>query len=128
MLVIPYNPDKHQALLQEVLDIRHIKEDVVKDLPEFGLVALNHDEFVAAGFIRKIEGYYAMLDSYISNPSVSPLTRDQALDIITAKLVSISKEHGVEKLLAFSADTNTIERSIRHGFIQLPNVFTVRSF
>lgn len=118
MIIRPYTK-RDRSSLQALLDLRSMPTELVDDLPEFGLVAIENDVMIAAGFIRKIEGMDAFLDSYISNPVYSPETRHIALDRITTKLIGIAKYEGVRHLYAFSADSNTQCRANTHGFIDL---------
>jgi hypothetical protein len=97
-----------------------------QNMPQFGLVCEFNGEAVAAGFLRAVEGNYAMFDSYVTNPEQEDLIRHNALDRITQKLIKIAKHNKVDKLLMFSADYNTLMRAVSHGFSIFPHAFASR--
>lgn len=121
MLVIPYNQLSHSIHMEILLKSRDMDPSLVIDLPEYGLIAFEQGEVVAAGFIRRIEGPYAMLDSYITNAKVLSEVRDLALDRITDKLIKWTASHQITKVISFTADKNTIVRAEKHGLIPMPN-------
>lgn len=100
--------------------------DEVYEIPEHGLVILDiSSKPICMGFIRKIEGGYGLIDSYLSDPSQSPKDRDEALDLLTKDLVNLAKQLGILRLLANTMDSNTLERSLKHGFSRLPHTLMV---
>ena len=111
--------------MEMCLKLRDLDPTLAGDLPEMGLIAIEENEVVAFGFLRKVEGPYAMLDSYLTNPTIAPEVRDKALDRITRKLISIAKVNHINKLIAFSADAHTIERAATLGFVAHSHVFNV---
>lgn len=119
MLVIPYNPKVHKDEIIGLLQSHGMHPGLIEDLPEIGLIAIHQDMYVAAGFIRRIEGPYGMLDSYITKSDAPTELRDKALDMITYKLIKIAREGGAVKLLAFSGVENIITRAEKHGFVQI---------
>lgn len=121
MLIRPYNPEKDRIELIHVLVIRGMSPDLVNDLPEHGLIAIEADTLIAAGFIRRIEGMDCFLDSYITRPAVNNILRDRALNLITTKLIKLAKANNVRNLYAFSADYHTQIRAGVHGFVDLKN-------
>ena len=117
MKVIPFSLSRHVFDISYLLCARDMGAELGSDIPEFGLIAFEGEKPVAAGFIRQIEGNYAMLDSFISNPDIEYAIRDRALDLITRKLIEVAKRNNVRKLFAFSEHTGIIDRAIRNGFI-----------
>lgn len=126
MLVVPFDHASPQHLgdARHLLKARDMSSDLIDDLPGCGLIAYDKGKPVALGFVRRIEGTYVMLDSYITDPGIESSIRNRALDHITHKLIQWAHSHGVTKVLAFSTDENTISRAYRHGFGYLPHVFT----
>lgn len=112
---------KHLAIIAHWLKERELNPHLIDELPDVGFVVSEGEEIIAAGFIRQTEGDYALVDSYITNKNSPPVQRDQALDLITKELINISKSLGFKTLVATSIDQNTIDRSLRHGFKQLPH-------
>lgn len=93
---------------------------MAEDLPEIGFIAFDAQEPIAVGFLRKMEGPYAMIDSFISNPLVlSMMTRVHAIDLITQELIQKAKQLEIRHLMAFCEYTGTLKRSYRHGFKKL---------
>lgn len=123
MLVVPFDAVEHAEYAKQILALRDM--DLDTELPIYGLIAIKHDVPVAMGFLRCIEGNYAMLDSYITNPDSPSEIRDHALDAITRKLIDIARYEQVSKLFAFSIEPHIILRAVKHGFKQTPYIFTV---
>jgi len=101
------------------LKVRGLETHVLNDLPKNGLVVFDGEQAVAAGFIRLCEGNHGLFDSYITNPSVSPYIRDNALNELTLALIEEAKTLKLKVVLALTVDENTKVRSIKHGFVQL---------
>lgn len=127
MIVTPFNKETQILLAKRLLRSHSMGMDLAYDLPEFGLIAVDGGEPVAMGFIRKMEGNYALLDSYITHADAPAELRDRALDIITYKLIKIAKDNDISKLIAFSGEPSIIARSINHGMILMPFATTVLS-
>lgn len=105
---------------------RELPTNLVDTLPTNGFVIYSDDRTgVAAGFIRKVEGGWGMIDGYLTNPDIAPNIRDEALNILTEKLLQHAKTMGISQLFAFSTDKNTITRSQQHGFQRLNHVVIV---
>lgn len=91
---------------------RGLKPEQYMDLPAIGFIVPG----VAIGFLRQCEGGYAIMDSLVSNPHVSPATRHSALDKIYAHIIKVP---GFNKILGFTVDEGALERAKRHGFKQI---------
>ncbi len=128
MLIRPFHADRDIKHINEFFRKRETSSILSSDLPQHGLIAFEAGAPIAAGFLRLVEGNLAMLDSYVTDPSVDPVLRDSALDRLTTKLVKIAKANNIKLLMAFSSDINTLHRTQRHGFTTLPHVFTMLSF
>jgi len=126
MLVIPIESHVGPQVrgMIQLLESRNMSPGLINDLPVFGLIAYDNGEPVAAGFLRDIEGPYAMLDSYITNPNAPAKVRNRALNLITDKLIKVARLNDKVKLLAFTADLHTHWRSLEHGFTYLPHTFS----
>lgn len=86
-----------------------------EDFPKIGVMVFDGQEGVAAGFLRNAEGI-GIIDSLVSNPDVRSEKRNDALDLIFARLIDIAKEVGIHMILGASVDGNTIVRSKKFGF------------
>jgi len=123
-----YEEDNHGKSLEQLLKLRSLPKGILQDLPVTSLVILKEgeDQMIAFGGVRYVEGKRGMLDSYITHPHADPKDRNEALDLLTEKLIFVMKSLGYLQLLAFSADINTQLRAKRHGFINLPeNLFQI---
>lgn len=127
MLILPYNPDKHQSKARLLLLHRNMDINLVNDLPEHGLIAIKDGIPIAMGFIRRIEGEYAMLDSYITDPKAAAPVRDRALETIGRKLIDMARNGGCKTLLAFSTDAHILARGVRWGFVPLEHKFMAKA-
>lgn len=121
MKLIPYNEHEHFHSICDLLDSRNLPIKAAYDLPEFGLVAIENDQVIAAGFLRKVEGYSAMMDSFITHPNAPGFIRDKAMNRLIVKLIKIAKHYDVKALFAFSQHLNTLTRAVNLGFTQLPH-------
>lgn len=113
-----YNADD-APLIKSWLELRGMhNEHFVRDLPRTGVMCRIEDNPICAGFLRYVEGNFAMLDSLVTNPKMKSFTRNVAIDAVVKELISIAKRHGIKKILAFSVDEGILKRSIGHGFIK----------
>lgn len=126
MIVTPVLNQFHIRCLHILLEKRDLTCSI-DDMPEFGLIAIKGDTPIAAGFIRRVEGPYAILDSFITNPDTPSEFRDRALDLITEKLITIADYNNVTKLISFTTEKNIFIRSIKHGFASVPHYFSIKN-
>lgn len=117
MYATKYDSKADKWNILQILKRRELKLSLAEELPEVGFVVYEEDFFIAAGFLRKCEGGYGMMDSYITDPKMPPLLRNQALDMITKRLVKAAKSLQMKQVVGFCLDGNTISRSQRHGFV-----------
>lgn len=103
--------DVHE--LNAWLKARGLGPVTAASLPALGLIAPG----VAAGFLRRCEGQVGIFDSFATNPAACPVMRHKALDEIYKRLIAQAYELGIDKLIGFSVDAGTVERSKRHGFV-----------
>lgn len=82
------------------------------DMPKLSFIVPG----VAACGIRACEGRYGILDSIVTNPLVSPATRDKALNTLFKQALSIP---WFKHIIGFTIDDNTHSRALSHGFKQL---------
>ncbi len=123
MMTIPYNPLYHRKLLITCLEKHNMPATLIDTLPNFGLVTTHLGEIVAAGFLRRMEGYYAMIDGYITNPEARAELRNRALDHITYKLIKIAKANDIVRIVCLSTEDNIVKRAIVFGFQPQPHLF-----
>lgn len=113
---------KHNSQIRTWLMARGMDPALVSELPANGVVVQD----VCAGFIRMVEGGSGMVDSYITNPNATPEARDEALNLLTIRLIELGKELGLKRLIAITKDENTRERATSHGYVVLPHAAIAR--
>lgn len=116
-----YSKENHLDHIKFLLLARDMQSDSLDTLPAEGFVAFNEGTPVAAGFLRKCEGGYCLIDSLISNPNEPSAIRNKALDSISMACVELAKAHKFKHIIAFTVDKNVILRSEKHGFRLLPH-------
>jgi hypothetical protein len=126
MIVRPYDNVRDLRHILSLLANYSFDSALAADLPKFGLIAIENNIPIAAGFLREVEGDYAMLDSYITNSSVDGALRNKALDLITSKLMKIAEHNNVVKLIAFTKSESIFNRSLKHGFNASPHLVSVK--
>lgn len=117
MTVYPYNPLHHEHIVAAWMIKRGLEP--IRDLPRIGFIAVDSD-YLAAAFLREIEGDYAFLDGLVSNPDMPGIDRNNALDLVVKATLEKAKERGFLGVMAYSKDDSTLKRSEKHGFSRLP--------
>lgn len=120
MRVEQYEED-HKEVLAEWFQARDLDSNLLNDVPLTGAVAFCYEKPVAIGFLRYVEGQYALIDGLVTDPAALPDVRDKAIDELVRHLVLMAKRSGTRRIMAHSVDKNTILRSQRHGFETLPD-------
>jgi len=125
--IVPYDSLEHGKEIANWLIARDMSAEGSTNLPELGLVLVDTGCPVAAGFIRRVEGGYGILDSLITNPDILPGIRDKSLDYLVKELIKLSRREGIRHLSATSVDEHTLIRSAKHGFkVQPHTLITLR--
>lgn len=130
MYLIKYKAKEHYHIIKDWLEARELRVPPINEMPHLGYLVHNlqsedlvHNlqggHFIAAGFIRRVEGSFGLFDSLVTNPDSTPEERNSALDIVVNQLLTEAKARGMKKLIAFSEDKNTLLRSERFGFVKL---------
>lgn len=105
----------------ELMLKRGLNLNLLNDLPQLGLIALDLPTPGAMGFLRRMEGDQYIFDSLITNPDLEPEVRDVLLDKLVTELVALASSQAITKILAYTVDNNVIERAKKHGFEVLPH-------
>ncbi len=101
---------------------REMQRSNVSELPRIGYVCVHEGgEFIAAGFLRRIEGNIGWFDGLISNPEATGVVRNEALDTIVESLVEHAKKLKIKRIIAHTVDESIEVRSKRHKFRSLPH-------
>jgi hypothetical protein len=89
-------------------------------LPKIGYITILGDQPVAAGFLRRLEGGYAQLDTFVTNPYLGSLIRNQGLDMVVNSLMSEAKDLDLLGILAVTEDQGILTRAKERGFKVIP--------
>lgn len=119
--IVKFDSAEHGKHLADWLRSRDLSAEGSVNLPELGLILFDTGCPVVAGFLRKVEGNYAILDSLCTNPLVLPEIRDKSLDTLVKALIKLARKEGIKAITATSIDLNTLERSLKHGFKKQPH-------
>lgn len=94
--------------------------------PAAGCVVFYMGFPVCLSGIRVCEGGIGMVDSFVSNPEMSAVVRNKAADCMVEHLIKQAKEMGLSHLIGISKDTNTLVRSLKHGFSVVEGVLVTK--
>lgn len=116
--IVPFKY-KHLELLIEMLksrDYMGVSEITMKTLPKIGYIALMGNQPIAAGFLRRVEGGYAQLDTLCSNAYFGSEIRHRGIQLVVDTLVNDAKSLKLSGIIAFTSDKGTLERALSIGF------------
>lgn len=117
-----FDRDVHEAILKGWLMERGLDGDAnCSDLPGIGYISFVEDIPIATAFLRRCEGPYAMLDGLASNPKAESFHRHLGIELVVTQVIECAQHFKLKKLLAYSIDAGTLERSLHHGFKKLPH-------
>lgn len=88
----------------------------MKSLPKIGYISLLNKQPVAAGFLRRVEGNYAQIDTLVSNPHLGSIIRHNAITNVVNSLLEDAKDLKLNGIIAFSSDNSVISRAKDLGF------------
>lgn len=117
--LMKFNKRLHRETVELWLELHGHPIPKASSYPKIGFVAYNKQEPIAAGFVRKVEGGYGQLDGLVSNPTAPGSYRHKAIDSVVTQLFKEAKKAGITQLISFTRDKSVLERSVKHGFIQM---------
>jgi hypothetical protein len=124
MQILPFEA-KHLASIGDALLEHGHPAPPADTYPAIGFVALHGELFVAATFVRQVEGGYGQLDGIVTNPRALGALRHEAQDLLFQACIEAAKAKGIKGLMGYTVAKSTGERSIRHGFEKLPHTLYV---
>lgn len=104
--------------MYELLSSRDLLGEL-KHLPRVGFVAMKNKSAIAAGFLRMVEGKFALLDGLITYHTEDSYLRHRAIHGVVTYLIQEARKLGLESIIAYSKDDGTLIRSESHGFKKL---------
>jgi hypothetical protein len=117
----------HVSIIRHWLSQRDLRRELADELPEFGFIAFERDEPIAAAFLRRVEPNHAQLDGLITNVLSTSALRHEAIDLVVKANIEKARELRIKQILAFSIDEGTLVRSEKHRFVKLPHTVIVLS-
>ena len=97
------------------LKLRKMPIELAKEVPEHGYIAYASFFHIGAGFLRRAEGNSGFLDSFITNPDAPSGMRDEAMEMLSTKLISDAKSFGLKQVIVMTVDKNVQARAERLG-------------
>lgn len=119
--IVPFRY-KYLSSLLDLLNANNylgISTVTMKTLPNIGYIALRNGYPVAAGFLRRVEGGYAQLDTLTTNPIFGSIVRNEAIDLIVKMLITDAKDLKLHGIIAFTSYQSIIDRAKSIGFNEL---------
>lgn len=118
MEVVNYRPEFFEALkaMLKKQGSNLLPDVTEKSLPEIGFVALLKSEPVAMGFLRRIEGGYAQIDTLVTNPEFGPIDRSVSIMMVYGKILDSAKKLKIPGLIVITENDSVINRALDCGF------------
>lgn len=119
--IVPFK-FKYLPLLLDMLkdrDFVNISQISMKTLPKIGYIAFMHNQPIAAGFLRRVEGGYAQMDTLVSNPYFGSLIRHEGINKVVSALIDEAKVLRLEGIVAFTKDEGVLKRALSIGFVEV---------
>lgn len=92
-------------------------------LPEIGFIVRdNQNKPIAAGFLRRVEGGLAQLDTYVTNAKAFAIDRHNAIDLLTQTLLNTAKNLNISGLIIITQIESIANRALKLGFTLNPHV------
>lgn len=115
---VTYFKFKHFKSLIDIAETRNLLEVIeYRNLPKIGYIAYQGKMPIAVGFLRRIEPYYAQIDTLISNAYCGSILRNEAIEKILESLILDAKLLKIKAITAHIRDKETLLRAETHGFL-----------
>ena len=92
----------------------------MKTLPKIGYIAYLGKHPIAAGFLRRVEGGYAQLDTLVSNAHFGSQIRHKGIEMVVDTLLQDAKDLKLHGVIGFTNDPGILKRANSIGFKTLP--------
>ncbi len=116
--IIPFRY-KYLSVLHDLLDSNqyaHTHTVTMKSLPKIGYIALLGGHPIAAGFLRRVEGGYAQIDTLTSNKLFGSQVRHEGIRLVVDSLIADAKNLKLKGIIAFTNDDGILDRAETIGF------------
>ncbi len=118
--IVPFRY-KYLKALHDILssnDYLNISEINMKSLPKIGYIALLNGHPIAAGFLRRVEGGYAQIDTLTSNKYFGSKIRHLGIKLVVDTLILEAKTLKLKGIIAFTKDEGILKRAKEIGFTE----------
>lgn len=103
--------------VSRLFELQNSTEFHGKSIPEIGFIVRNSDGMaIAAGFLRRVEGNIAQIDSYVTNPQASAEDRHNAIDLLTQTLMTTARNLSLSGLIVITQVQSIADRALKLGF------------
>jgi len=114
-------PFKHKNFPQliELLESNkypNIENIQMKTLPKVGYIAYMGGHPIACGFLRRVEGGFAQIDTLTSNAHFGSQIRHEGIKKVVDALILEAKSLKLSGILALTADQGILDRAKALGF------------
>jgi hypothetical protein len=109
------------------LQRRGMAAEALDNIPHKGRIIYYNARPIAIGFIRDVEGGFAMIDGYLADPDSDVNIRSKCLDLLTLDLFEYAKSLKLNKIFAFTVNKKTIKRALKLGFNKQKHTLILRS-
>jgi hypothetical protein len=116
--LIPFK-HKHLPLVLELLKSRQyvgISDITTKTLPKIGYIAMLGDQPVACGFLRRLEPFYAQLDTLSSSAYFGSDIRHLGINKCVFALIDDAKRLKLKGIISHTSDPGILSRAQSIGF------------
>lgn len=114
-------PFKHKYL-QQVIELHKsqnymgIEQICMGNLPKIGYVALMGSQPIACGFLRRVEGGFAQIDTLASNGYFGSNIRHDGINKVVDSLISEAKRLKLRGIISLTRDAGILKRAVDLGF------------
>jgi hypothetical protein len=119
--IVPFKFKYLPSLLDMLEDrkFQGIETVNMKTLPKIGYIAMLNDQPIAAGFLRRVEGGYAQIDTLVTNPYFGNKLRHEGIDKVVNSLINDAKELRLRGILAITGELSILNRAEDKGFFRI---------
>lgn len=119
--ITPFKPKKHFEVLLDMHLAQHSKSygSISREtLPEIGYIVYSDTEYhyVAAGFLRMVEGGFCQIDTMVTNPNLTGDVRNEGLILLVDTMIQKAKDLGLLGIVSYTTDNSVISRALGLGF------------
>lgn len=122
-----FDVNYHYNVMKKWLEYRGLRIPPIDEMPEIGVVACNVAIPIAMAFLRRVEGGFGQIDSFVTNPECSKELRDTAATIVNQAILDKAKELNLKAIISYTQDTNTLIRAQKLGFSLLNHIVIVHN-